>query len=319
MTAPARARLRRLAVLALLAVGAWYVARSLGAQWSQVRLAAATLRPRWSLIAAASVVVLATHALLVQSWRALLAAWGGRLPYWTGARIWTVSNLARYVPGTLWAVGAMGVLADEAGVPPAVAGGAAILNTLINLAAGFVVVTAFGGDAAARLAPGLPHARVLAAVVGVGGALALPIALPALTALAARLLRRVPPARLPVRTFAAVFLSNVCAWLAYGVAFWLFTRAILPAAGDNWVGYVAVFTGSYLIGFLALLAPGGLFVREGAMVLALTGLGLVPNAVDASLVAVASRLWLTVLEVVPGVAFFAGGALRRRRGVPATA
>jgi hypothetical protein len=310
---------RRVAVLVLLAVAAWYVARSLGTQWAQVRVAAAALRPRWGLVAAASALVFATYALLVQSWRALLAGWGGHLPYWTAVRIWMVSNLARYVPGTLWAVGAMGVLADEAGVAPAVAGGAAVLNTLVNLAAGFVVVTTLGGEAASRLAPNLPHARAFAALLGLGGAISLPAALPALTGLAARLLRRDAPARLPLRTFVAVFVSNLCAWIAYGVAFEMFTRALFPAAGDNWAGYVAVFTGSYLIGFLAILAPGGLLVRESAMVLALTGLGVVPNAVDAALVAVASRLWLTALEVAPGVAFFAGGALRRRRGVPATA
>lgn len=312
------AGVRRFAFLAALALVAWFVVRSLGAQWTSVRAAAAVLRPRWTLVVLASAVVLATYALLVQSWRALLAGWGGRLEYWTGVRIWTVSNLARFVPGTLWSVGAMGVLADDAGVPPAAAGGAAILNTLLNLAAGFIVVTALGGDYAARLAPGLTHARALAAGMGVAGAVVLPAVLPRLTAFAARALRREAPPMLPLRTFVVAFGANLLAWLAYGLAFWTFARALLPAAGDNWAGYVAVFTGSYLVGFLALLAPGGLFVREGAMVVALTSLGLVPGAADATLLAVASRLWLTVLEVTPGVAFLAAGALRGRR-VPAAA
>lgn len=321
MTVPLRpsARLRRGAVVLGLALVAWFMARSLGGQWAQVRGAAATLRPRWTLIAVASVVVLATYALLVQSWRALLAGWGGRLEYWTGVRIWTVSNLARYVPGTLWSIGAMGVLADGAGVPPAAAGGAAILNTLLNLSAGFLVVTALGGDYAARLAPRLPHARVLAAAVGVAGAVLLPAALPRLSAFAARLLRRDAPPALPLGTFVAALVANLLAWFAYGVAFWLFARALLPGAGDNWAGYVAVFTGAYLTGFLALLAPGGLFVREGAMVIALTTMGLVPSVVDATLLAVASRLWFTVLEVAPGVAFLSAGALRGRRGPAAIA
>ncbi|HEY0777515.1 MAG TPA: hypothetical protein VGD56_06065, partial [Gemmatirosa sp.] len=256
--------------------------------------------------------VLVTYALLIEAWRRLLQGWGGRLAFWDGARIWTVSNLARYVPGTLWSVGAMSVLADDAGVPPTAAAGAAIFNTLLNLAAGFIVLSGTGADYIARLAPGVPYPRAFGAVIGIAGAVALPLCLPTLTGVAARLLRREPPSAPPLRTFVAALLSNLIAWGIYGVAFGCFSRALFPAAGATWLGYVAVFTGSYLTGFLALLAPGGLFVREAAMVYALTRTGMATPA-DAAVLAVASRLWLTVLELAPGLAFLAAGAVRAPR------
>ena len=307
-----RARLRSTAVVIALGATAWFIARAVGTQWASVRTAAVTLHLRWSLVVAASALVLATYALLIQSWRALVSGWGGHIAYWNGARIWTVSNLARYIPGTLWSVGAMGVLARDAGVAPAAAGGAAIFNTLINLAAGFIVVSAAGGDYVARLAPGLPHPRAFGAAVGVFGVIALPLCLPLLTRLAARVLRREQPPALPFRTFAAAFAANLLAWCTYGVAFAWFSRALVASAGDNWAGYIAVFAGSYLTGFLALLAPGGLFVREAAMVLALTRTGMASPA-DATVLAVASRLWLTALELVPGLTFLTIGAVRSRR------
>ncbi len=306
-----RQRARNAVVVLALATVAWFLVRHVGAQWAQFRVAASTLRPRWPLVLAASALVLATYALLVQSWRALVSGWGGRLAYWNGVRIWTVSNLARYVPGTLWSVGAMGVLAERAGVPPAAAAGAAILNTLLNLAAGFVVLTVAGGDYVGRLVPGVRHPRLFGAALGLAGAVALPICLPLLTTLAARVLRRDRPPALRLRTFLGAFGANLLAWLSYGVAFAWFARALLPAAGDNWGGYIAVFTGSYLAGFLALLAPGGLFVREAAMVVALTRTGMA-SPVDAAVLAVAQRLWLTVLEIVPGLTFLAVGAFRPR-------
>ena len=51
-------------------------------------------------------------------------------------------------------------------------------------------------------------------------------------------------------------------------------------------------------------------VREGAMIAGLTGLGLA-TAPQATVLAVASRLWLTVLEIAPGLLFLARDAALR--------
>ncbi|GJG88695.1 hypothetical protein tb265_38760 [Gemmatimonadetes bacterium T265] len=308
----ARGRARTAFLVVAVAAVAWFLVRHVAGQWGAYRAVALALRPRWPLVVGASALVLGTYALLIQSWRALVTGWGGRLAYWTGVRIWTVSNLARYVPGTLWSIGAMGLLAENAGVPPGAAAGAAILNTLLNLAAGCVVLAVAGGDYVARVIPGIAHPRLLGAIVGVAGAVALPVALPLLTALAARVLRRDRPAPLPFRNVVGAFVANLVAWVAYGLAFGWFARGMLPSIGRNWAGYVAVFTGSYLTGFLALLAPGGLFVREAAMVVALTTTGMASRT-DAEVLAIAQRLWLTVLEIIPGLTFLAAGALRSRR------
>jgi uncharacterized membrane protein YbhN (UPF0104 family) len=72
---------------------------------------------------------------------------------------------------------------------------------------------------------------------------------------------------------------------------------------------VAVFTLSYLAGFLALPAPGGIGVREVSLGALLVGSGLTTTA-EATLLVVASRLWLTVLEVLPGLFFLAWPASR---------
>ena len=49
-----------------------------------------------------------------------------------------------------------------------------------------------------------------------------------------------------------------------------------------------------------MYAPGGVGVREAVLVLAMPRFQLASVA-DAAVIAVASRLWLTVLEIVPGV------------------
>ena len=65
---------------------------------------------------------------------------------------------------------------------------------------------------------------------------------------------------------------------------------------------VAVFTASYLAGFLALFAPGGLGVRESVFILMLQG-PVGPAAATA--LALASRVLLTITEFGAAVPFLA--------------
>jgi hypothetical protein len=73
------------------------------------------------------------------------------------------------------------------------------------------------------------------------------------------------------------------------------------------------FTASYLVGYVILVAPGGLVFRETALVRLLADLSLATGGAGL-LIAVASRLWLTVTEVVPGVLYLLAGV--RLPGAP---
>jgi hypothetical protein len=108
------------------------------------------------------------------------------------------------------------------------------------------------------------------------------------------------PVTPPVAAVAFGIVANVTAWLGYGVALWLLARGLLPRAGLGLLPAIAVFTASYLAGFLALFAPGGIGVREGVFILMLQG----PLGIGAaSALAVASRLLLTVTELGAAVPF----------------
>ena len=66
---------------ALLIATLCWAALALSRQWDAVRASAATTTVHWEWIAIASAIVLATYALLIQSWRLLLAGWGSQLRY----------------------------------------------------------------------------------------------------------------------------------------------------------------------------------------------------------------------------------------------
>src|SRR5439155_6865196 len=114
----------------------------------------------------------------------------------------------------------------------------------------------------------------------------------------------------PARTTVVATIGNVVAWMSYGLAFMWFVLGVIGAApGATWQ-YIAVYTASYVVGYLFLFLPGGIGPREGVMVALLTALGLATNK-QAWLVAGASRAWLTVLEIAPGLLFMAVDAARR--------
>ena len=110
-----RIPLRRALAIAFAAAVLWFGGRTLLAQWEAVRGVRAAHPVQWGGVLFASVLTLGSYAVLIETWRRTVAAWGGAIGYAAAARIWLVSNLGRYVPGKIWQIGAMSVLAERAG------------------------------------------------------------------------------------------------------------------------------------------------------------------------------------------------------------
>jgi hypothetical protein len=273
-------------------------------RWDMIGGRVATLGVDWIQLIEASLLVFAAYAVLIETWRRVLAAWDTKLPWWTAARIWFAASLGKYIPGNLWSLAALGVMARETGASPVAAAGSSIIVNVFNLVSGLVLVLIF----AARL---VPHAAVfaVAAIVSIAGVLAAPRWLPALVRLACRFTKRdIPLPVIPAKTVWLSLAGTAFAWCAYGAAFRLFAVAILgdSAVHGSVVLYIAAYTAAYIVGFITLIAPAGIGVREAGIWEGLPLLGLTTYG-DAVIVAVISRLWLTVLEVIPGLVALAAG------------
>lgn len=271
----------------------WFAARALVRNWDEFRSQPLTLTPRPLLLLASALLVWTMYALLIWAWRAMLAGWGQRLDVWTASRIWTVSGLGKYVPGKVWAIAGMALMAQEAGVAPWAATASAVVLQALAIGTGAAIVGLTGAVGLEALHPGARAALsllVVASAVGVGLVLWPPAV--------RRLLRlaRVPAEAATPPSSRAVLggiVANAIAWAGYGAALWLLARGLLPDVRLDLATAIAAFTASYLAGFLALLAPGGLGVREGLFILMLQQpIGIGP----ATVLAVASRLLLTLTE-----------------------
>jgi glycosyltransferase 2 family protein len=295
-----------LTLAVVVAVFAW---RALSAQWGEVSRAASDVDIGWGYLSAATLVVLTTYLMLVEVWRRMITAWGERIRFFDAARIWFVSSLARYIPGKLWQVGAMGIMAKQAGVSPLAASGSAVLATLVNLLAGFCVVLLTGSRILTERAGPAASVALVALVLTLA---LLPLALPRAARLAGYISgRQIVIKPVPARALWIAFIGSIAAWFLYGVAFELLCISILGSATGNTGAYIAVYTASYLVGFLVLFAPGGVGVREMTMIPLMQSLGLA-SAPQAAVIALISRLWLTVVELGPGLLMLA--AARRSAG-----
>jgi uncharacterized membrane protein YbhN (UPF0104 family) len=244
-------------------------------------------------------VVLASYAALIETWRRTVVAWGERLAWGDAARIWFISNLGRYVPGKVWQIGAMGVLAQDAGVSGVAAVGSSLVVNLVNLLAAALVVLLSGAKAIA------PDALLPGFILFAMFAIATPWALPPLVRIARRVTgKEIAEPKVPARAILTALVGCTFAWALYGVAFRLLAVALFGHASGTASSYIAVFTLSYLIGYLFLISPGGIGAREIALTSMLPAAGLEGGAA-ATLLVIVSRLWLTVLEATPGLLLLA--------------
>jgi hypothetical protein len=280
----------------------------------------ASIGLRWGWLALASGVWLAGYLQMIELWASSFPWWGSRIGRLRGIRIFVVANLARYVPGAIWQFASLAGMTMAAGASPAAASVGVILIQIVTLATGFAIVLSatptYLGAWAHWLTPWeqLAMAAALVALVIV----VFPHVVPRIRVWVERILKTPVPLPVPPQWPFAVYVIR-CAgnWFIYGTGFWLFCHAVLgPASPGAWLA-VTAYVASYIVGLLAVFAPGGIVVREGALVILLSpAIGSEPALV----LAVASRLWQIVLEVLAaGVAVGADWISHRRQQVASQA
>lgn len=281
-----------LTTVALVAVG--LAVRDLVRQWGELGRQPVLWAIRPGYLVAAGLVALTTYLVLIDSWRRVLAGYDHTLPFPAAARIWILSNFGKYLPGKLWIIAGMAVMAREEGVRPAAAVTSAVIMQALALASG-AAVGAFAPGALSALGPWGGWAAAAVAVASFLGLAFL------LSSRALRLVQGLLPSGAPTleavkgRALAIGLIGNILAWLGYGLATrWLaaglFTGSDLPLLAAS-----GAFAVSYLAGLLALVVPGGIGVRETIFVVLLRPFTGLPAAIA---LAIASRLLMTLVELL---------------------
>lgn len=233
------------------------------ARWDAIAGAATGLRPAW--LALGAVVLGLCYGFLCVLWWALVRCLGAPLRLSTALHAFALAQLPKYVPGRVVGHGVRASVLRTTGVPVPVAiaslaleGVLGLLGALAVAAGGLLVGIRVTDGAATRWLLLAFGAAILAGTLGLfvrwpHGGWRERLGLAGLTGRRSRLL--------------VITGGYAASWLPIGLAYWLLANAVTPFDVAHFLPLmvaVAVATG---IGQLAIVAPGGIGVREGALFL----------------------------------------------------
>lgn len=201
------------------------------------------------------------------------------------------SQIAKYIPGTIWQYAGRLTLARGRGLPTRVVARSMPIELGASIA-GAGIVSLF--------------------LLGAWGILLAPVVVAGSLAVARRTGRGATKLRRDISASAVAAPLYAIVWVAVGSAFWLTARGIFSVPLSQLPFYTGAFAAAWIVGVVAIYAPGGLGVREGLLIgLLHSRLG----SADALVVAAASRVILTLIDIL--LAAVAIAVLRR--GKPAVA
>ena len=288
--------LRRLMVVGVIAGATWYLVT----RWDEVTATIATIP--WYSAVLSMVAVTAGVVFGAFSWRVVVNDLGAPVGQIRGAQIYLVSQLGKYVPGSVWAYLLQMELGKKVGIPRA----RMFISTLVQIVVSVVAMLTLGMIALPRLLEDNPNAVWLYAL--------LPLSLVALhpkvvtwgVNFALKILRK-PPLEHALRwqTIGKTLGYSSLAFVLMGVHLWL----LATANGSFDISLLLICIGTMAIGMLAgmlfFIVPSGAGARDVLVALALTP---AVGVTAAAAFAVASRVMFTVAEL--GTAGISAGLVR---------
>jgi hypothetical protein len=278
--------------IAILVITFYFLGRTIVDDWQALR--AHQWRLELSQLIVSFLLLLVATAFPAWPWQLSLLWMGESLGFVPALRIWLVTHVVRYIPGRVWQFLSMIYMCERAGVSRVPILTSIVISAALSTLAGLLIVGLYwlalnGWQDLTQLS------------------LALALILLSLAALHPAVMERVlnrglaflgqPTISLQL-SFGHILLLlalNGLSWLLYGLAFQQLVAAITFFPLAELPRAVAVFAGAYTIGYLSLLTPAGLGVREGAMVVLFGSALPLPLA---TVVSLAARLWLTLGEVL---------------------
>jgi hypothetical protein len=265
----------------------------------------------WKFLAASAMFAVFLFVFRATTWRWILKGFGYHVPVAPATRVWSTSELARYVPGVIWQVMGRIYLIKPYGVRGSVCTTSQILELAIFLLANVTLAVCclvwlgvrrfdetakpwlFSAMALVPLLAFLLHPKVLYRMIN---AVMRHIGKPNIS----------DHMGFPVLTGLLVW--NMLGLVWQGLAIWLLVHEPLGLPIEKWWMVAGAYSLAWTAGFLSVFSPGGLGVRELVFMAAMR-IALPPRIVEqfgdkavlAGLLAFLSvllRLWATTGELI---------------------
>jgi hypothetical protein len=301
--------LHRAVSLGLTLLVVLWILRPIQQQWPDVSGRILGISP-WRFAVASAMFAVFLFAFRALSWRRIVSAFGHPLPVPAAARIWSISELARYLPGSIWQVVGRVHLIKPYGVSGSISSTAQILEIFMFLLANVMFAVACLIWFGTKLPPDVrPWLYALGVLIPLLGAVLHPrVFYGVVNRVMAWLGKPLITQRLSGRGLVKLLAWCVLGLLWQSLAVWVITSDALELPIAKWWLVGGAYTFAWCVGFLAVWAPGGIGVREVAFMTALL-VALPPHIRDnfadeqkllafIAFVSVLLRLWATAGELL---------------------
>ena len=237
--------------------------------------------------------LLLNFLVFVEGWRRIIFSLGGIIKYNEAFWVMSASQTAKYVPGGIWfAIGRV-YLAKSPNLKSETIAASIIIETIMTFIVGillFLIAVAFTGQKT------IISYLFIIPVLALFLMLTYPPVLNKVMNLALLILKR--PAihiSIPYLRLLGLSIYFLGLWVAQIIGFFFLINSICPVSASKIFNLTAAYTLSWMSGFVVILAPSGLGVREGMMSLLLSSFITSPLAIAISFL---SRIWITFFEII---------------------
>lgn len=291
-------------VVAFLAWTAW----DLGQRWAASP--SVSVHPGWAVASIAPIVLVSLAQAL--GWRSLIQRMVGRtLPTVRTLELFLASMLGRYAPAKVGMPAILMSRARQLDLAPSLMASSMILIVLV-----YTILGAGLGVGALSLTEGpvLPQLDALRSGLSVLALVGMAVGVLVLLVVDRRRYPNVLLRKLEIEGEGPLVGVGMVAWYAVvWIAWWMHGALLVHAVGGSWpdaVGTAGLFVLAPVLGFLALVAPGGLGVREAVVA---AGLSAAVGPGPAVVAAIGSRIVSLSVDVLMWLGFRAaaqrGGAV----------
>ncbi len=274
----------------LLATALGFCVFGLVQDWPQAHAAVTLLDPL--AVAGSFLAAAAGSGCMILAWRVVLADLGSPLGIPAAVRIVSVSQVAKYLPGALWAFAAQVELGRDYRVPTRRSAAAVVVSLAIALGTGLMIGTATLPVASSGA---MHHFWWIMALAPLTAVCLLPPVLRRILNRAFLLARRQPLEQPPsTRGLITAVAWTVLGWLFWGSHAWLLIVSLTGRSTNILLLALGSYALAWCAGILLVIFPGGIGPRELAFVVALAPV--MPKG-SALLIALVSRVIMTISDV----------------------
>lgn len=264
-------------------------------------------------------------------WRRFLQAMGQPISWWTAFRAYYVGHLGKYVPGKALALVIRGAMVKDENVSPLLAGITGACETIVYMAAGAMLALMVSPIALSRSpvfgssgwnARVQEHSSLWVLIVAMGTFATTPLSAWFFTRVCGRRISgskenaegngRTAENEQSHRISAGLVAQGVVVaavgWLFHGLSLGFVLQSVSSQPIDfaQFPVWLAACSGSMVGGFVVLVAPGGIGVREGLLIEALKDQPSVGPTVAILAAGILRGVWFVTELIVAGMLYLSG-------------